>query len=273
MIRIARYRIVLPLAALALAASLTGCAGLLKHTSQASGGGQSSSGSIVDLQQGSGKPLAPPSNFSCPNQNMRGCFTESQMETYFEYVLPYIDKFFTTTWPSVPLPKNIYFIPDGSSTSEACTDSSGKPAVADETAYNYCPGDDNVYIGQELAWELYSEAGDVAPATGLAHEFGHNVQAHVGVPNPQTNAQTLVHENQADCVSGAFLGFANNQGLLQQGDEPVLQKYLELISSSENDPNRNHGDFNERGSALELGGEKGIAACNQYYPNNPIFKS
>jgi predicted metalloprotease len=124
-----------------------------------------------------------------------------------------------------------------------------------------------------MAFLLYSLAGDVAPATGLAHEFGHNVQAHTGIPDPQNNAETRVHENQADCVSGAWLGFANDQHLLEQGDVPVLQKYLELIASSENDPNRTHGDFAERGHALETGGEKGIAACNTYYPANPIIAS
>jgi predicted metalloprotease len=86
---------------------------------------------------------------------------------------------------------------------EACEDPNGND-TADDMSYAYCPADDNVSIGQQLAWELYSEAGDVAPAIGIAHEFGHNVQTHVGVPVPRSDAQTLVHENQADCVAGAW---------------------------------------------------------------------
>jgi hypothetical protein len=226
---------------------------------------------VVDLQQG-GQSVKPPSGFTCPNQSLRGCFTESDMVTYFEYVLPYVDEFFKQTWPSLPLPSNVYFISDGATTNEACEDSNGNTS-ADDQSYEYCPADHNVYIGQQLAWALYSQAGDVAPATGIAHEFGHGVQTQIGVPSPQSDAETLVHENQADCVSGAWLGFANNQHLLQQSDEPVLQKYLELISSSENDPNRTHGDFTERGDAVEAGGEKGIASCDSFYPATPIVGS
>ena len=91
------------------------------------------------------------------------------------------------------------------------------------------------------------------------------------MPNPQTDAQTLVHENQADCVSGAWLGYANNQHLLEQGDVPAIERYLELIASSESDPNRTHGDFAERGQSVQLGGEKGIFACNAFYPQAPII--
>jgi Putative neutral zinc metallopeptidase len=226
---------------------------------------------VVDLQQGT-RVMKPPAGFSCSNQNLRGCFTESDMVVYYEYVLPFIDPFYESTWPSVPLPAHVYFMSDGATMHEACQDPNGGD-TADDMSYEYCPADDNVYIGQQLAWALYSQAGDVAPATGLAHELGHNVQTHVGVPVPQTDAETLVHENQADCVAGAWLGYANSHHLLLQSDEPVIEKMLELIASSENDPNRTHGDFQERGHALELGGEQGIAACNSYYPGDPIVSS
>ena len=95
-------------------------------------------------------------------------------------------------------------------------------------------------------------------------------QQQAGVPGPRTDAETLVHENQADCVSGAWLGYANDQRLLEKSDVPVIEQYLNLIASSENDPNRTHGDFSERGSALELGGERGIMACDSFYPDTPI---
>jgi hypothetical protein len=50
----------------------------------------------------------------------------------------------------------------------------------------------------------------------------------------------------------------------------VVEKYLGLIASSENDPNRTHGDFQERGAALQLGGQQGIKACDAFYPDTPI---
>jgi predicted metalloprotease len=166
----------------------------------------------------------------------------------------------------------VYFLSDGTTMQESCQDANGNSTV-DDTAYEYCPADNNVYIGQRMAWDLYSQAGDVAPAIGIAHEFGHNIQTQVGVPDPQSDAETLVHENQADCVAGAWLGYANKHGLLLKSDVPVIEKMLELIADSENDPNRTHGDFQERGHALQLGGEQGIAACNSYYPDNAIVLS
>jgi predicted metalloprotease len=275
-------RRVLSTASLLLAVpGLAGCAGLLSASSTpgsapapvTSGIVATQSASRVLLLQQGDVTVKPPAGFSCSSKSLRGCFNESDMATYFEYVLPIIDKFYETTLPSVPLPAHVYFIPDGVSVKEACGNPQTSSNLGDQMSYEYCPADDNVYIGQHMAFLLYSLAGDVAPATGLAHEFGHNVQSHTGVPAPQTNAETRVHENQADCISGAWLGFANDQHLLEQGDVPVLQKYLELIASSENDPNRTHGDFAERGHALETGGEKGLSACNAYYPNNPITTS
>jgi predicted metalloprotease len=261
------------LAALVLVGpALAGC-GLLGSTSSAGGGTSSGGGSapagVIALQTGA-TAMKPPPNFSCPNQSLRGCFTSAdEMVTYYEYVLPFIDAFFQQTWPKLPLPDHVYFVSTGATVQQACINQSGGHVAAD-TAYEFCPADNNVYIGESIAWALYSDAGDVAPATGLAHEFGHHIQSLTGVPSPTTDAQTLVHENQADCVSGAFLGFANNHHWLEKSDEPVLEKYLELIASSENDPNRTHGDFQERGSAVELGGEQGIKACDSFYPSTPI---
>jgi Putative neutral zinc metallopeptidase len=262
---------------------LAGCAGIFSTSSSSSasaqasssqgetgGGGAAQPASGVALLQQGDVSAKPPPGFSCTTKSLRGCFSESTMAAYFAYVLPIVDKFFESTWQSLPLPAHVYFIPDGAQVEEACGDPQTGGHLADETSYAYCPADDNVYIGQHMAYQLYSLAGDVAPAIGIAHEFGHDVQQQAGVPDPRTDAETLVHENQADCVSGAWLGYANSQHLLEQEDVPAIGRYLELIASSENDPNRTHGDFAERGQSLQLGGEKGIVACNAFYPAAPV---
>jgi predicted metalloprotease len=276
---LSRWRARTVIAVLLLAVpALAGCSISLGSTSttqsppggQAAGSGGSAPPGVIVLQQGT-KAVKPPSGFSCPNKSLRGCFTSSdEMVTYYEFVLPFIDAFFQQTWPKLPLPDHVYFVTSGSKLQEACGDPGTGSNLADDASYEFCPADNNVYIGQRLAFALYSQAGDVAPATGLAHELGHHIQSLTGVPVPQSDAQTLVHENQADCVSGAFLGFANDHKWLEQSDVPVLEKYLGLIASSENDPNRTHGDFQERGAALELGGKQGIKACDSFYPSTPI---
>ncbi|HEX5302477.1 MAG TPA: neutral zinc metallopeptidase, partial [Streptosporangiaceae bacterium] len=145
-----------------------------------SGGDTPSASGAVLLQRGD-VPAKPPAGFSCPAKSLRGCFSESTMATYFAYVLPIVDRFFETAWQSLPLPAHVYFIPDGVQVEEACGDPQTGSDLADETSYAFCPADGNVYIGQHMAYQLYSLAGDVAPAIGIAHEFGHDVQQQAGV--------------------------------------------------------------------------------------------
>jgi predicted metalloprotease len=241
---------------------------------QAGGGGatKAANGAIL-LQQGKNVIAKLPAGFSCPDNSLDGCFSESTMATYFADVLPVVDKFFETTWHgALKLPAHVYFIADGVKVKQACIDTDNSN-VADDTAYEYCPADNNVYIGQHIAYELYSQAGDVAPAVGIAHEFGHYVQEATGVPDPRTTLETRNHENQADCVSGAWLGYADDQNLVEPEDIPSTEQYLELIASSEDDPNRDHGDFTERTSSLLLGTTMDVSACNTFYPDTPISKS
>jgi predicted metalloprotease len=223
----------------------------------------------MELQQGQQAGQAPAN--TCPDApSLAHCFTEGNIVQYLQIILPMVDKFYQATWQSMPLPANVYYVPDGATTQEACTDASGSN-LAGDTAYQYCPADDDVYIGQKMAWDLYNLAGDVAPAIGIAHEFGHDVQTQAGVPAPQTDAETLVHEDQADCVSGAWFRYAVSQGWIQQEDIPSTITYLQLIASSENDPNRTHGDFQERSAAFETGLNSGVEACDSFYPDNPIY--
>src|SRR5215469_4773324 len=146
--RIAWHRVAVPLAAFLLTSpGLAGCGSFLSSLSSASSSAsaahgsapaqQGSSGQVDDLQQGNHAPMAPPSGFNCPNQSLRGCFKESQMQTYFEYVLPFIDKFYNSTWNGLPLPKNVYFIPDGARIQEACVDQNQQPVTGTDMSYNY----------------------------------------------------------------------------------------------------------------------------------------
>jgi predicted metalloprotease len=140
----------------------------------------------------------------------------------------------------------------------------------DKTAYDYCPGDDDIYLGEAEAWSLYSTDGDAAPAVGLAHESGHSLQQQMGVPDPTTNAETLVHEEQADCVAGAWIQYAMAQGWFQQADIGTTDKLLETIAEAET-PDRTHGDLQERTQSMNLGVTGGLAACNEFYPATPVY--
>ncbi len=188
-------------------------------------------------------PAASASSSSiCGGGSLEGCFTYSQMDQYLGAIEPMVAQFFETSYPSVPLPR-VAYIPSGRMAREAC-------GYGDSDAYEYCSADGTIYIGQDLLWAFYKQAGDAAPAIGLAHEWGHHLQAELGVPSARTAAQSVTYENQADCISGAWARYAGEQGWLEPKDDlQDVQTLLQDIGSREG-PGRDHGTTAEREQAF-----------------------
>ncbi len=185
------------------------------------------------------------------------------MQQYADTVLPMIVKFFQASYRAMPPPKQYIYIPIGQQVQSACT------GLEDDMAYAYCAADQKVYVGQQMLWKLYQD-GDIGPAIGLAHEMGHNVQNYAHVPRGDTPAASVRYEDQADCVAGAWLQFAGSQGWLEPEDSLSAAKVLVDIASDA-EPNRDHGDLEERSQSMLLGLRGGLPACNQFYPNTPII--
>ena len=96
----------------------------------------------------------------------------------------------------------------------------------------YCPGDQKVYIDLSFFDTLYRRLGapgDFAQAYVLAHEVGHHIQtltgtsaevrrAQAGLRETDANALSVKLELQADCYAGVWGHYANQKGLLSQGD-------------------------------------------------------
>ncbi len=238
-------------------------------SSDISSGGNGTGGSAGQSGGGQNGGQEP----TCHPPSLAHCFTEATMQQYLNQIIPMVEGFYTATWAHPLMPANIYFIPDGQTMQTGCDDGSGNYATADAGAYLYCAADNSVYLGQGMLWQLYSQAGDVAPAIGLAHEMGHEQQANFGVPAPQTNAETVNHEDQADCFSGAWFRYEIAQGAIQAEDYPSTAMYLELIASAENDPNRTHGDLQQRLDSFLIGKDQGPFGCNQFYPDTPVIAS
>ena len=204
----------------------------------------------------------PAASSICGGGSLEGCFSYSQMDDYLNAITPMVAQFFETSYPSVPLPR-VAFIPSGRAAREAC-------GIGDSDAYEYCSADGTIYIGQDLLWAFYKQAGDAAPAIGLAHEWGHHLQSELGVPSARTAAQSVTYENQADCISGAWARYAGEQGWLEPKDDlQDVQTLLQDIGSREG-PGRDHGTSAEREQAFNSAYDGGIAACDAYFPNNPI---
>ncbi len=163
------------------------------------------------------------------------------------------------------------FIPSGVSGSSRCVDVDGQHTQHDRSFY-YCATDDAVHLGQDILWDSYRQFGAAAAISGIAHEFGHSLQALVGVPNPRKPAETIGSENQADCVSGAFMGHLRDSGntdLTSAEDLDGITGYLTATASVEG-PGRDHGTAAERIESFTLGYDGGLPACNRFYPNTPL---
>jgi Putative neutral zinc metallopeptidase len=220
----------------------------------------------------------PPPSWSVPTQltachppSMAHCYTEATMQSYMGAIIPMVEQFFSASYAHMPKPARYVFVADNYPTTEACKDpDTGSGKVTSAGAFGYCPADNKVYLGQKMLWNFYNDDGDAAGAVSLAHEWGHHVQTVVGVPVPSTPQENRNHENQADCVAGAWLEYAGQRGWLESEDVGAIGRLILDIASSENDPNRTHGDVEERASSMGRGFDGGLDACNSFYPWNPI---
>lgn len=114
--------------------------------------------------------------------------------------------------------------------------------------------------------------GDMAITMVLAHEYGHSVQLQGGLAQPKT--QTLVAEQQADCLAGSYLRWVaeghSSRFTLSTGDglnnilvsmisfrDPLLSVDDVYRGGNEDE----HGSAFERISAFQFGFIDGSAAC------------
>jgi hypothetical protein len=195
--------------------------------------------------------------------SLEGCFTYDEMDEYVDAVIPMVAQYFETAYEGVPAPRDIVYIPNGYSARSYC-------GVSTSEAYEYCTGDQTIYVGQDLIWAFYRHAGDAAPAVALAHEWGHHLQYMLDVPFARTQSQAIAFENQADCVSGAWASYADEQSWLETEDDVGdVETLLQLIGSRESRA-RDHGTSAERAEAFESGFDQGIESCNAYFPDSPI---
>ncbi len=130
---------------------------------------------------------------------------------------------------------------------------------------------------QTIGWDrgvlmpaLLDANGEMGVVMVLAHEYGHAIQRQAGLVSRGT--QTLVAEQQADCLSGAYMRWVaegnSSRFTLSTGDglnnvlasviafrDPVLSEGDDLVGVDE------HGSAFERVSAFQFGFTDGPPAC------------
>jgi predicted metalloprotease len=171
------------------------------------------------------------------------------MTAVFDSVHGYWAEVFAANGLAEPTISYVWIAP-GDSVATACDG-----GATDDASAFYCPADDTMYVSQKFAQDLWSGAdggagGDFAVATVIAHEYGHNVQAELGIDMAET---------QADCFAGAWTQAAELNGELDDGD--VWEAMLAADNAGSYDPSDPHGTPEQRVAALLAGYGNGVEGC------------
>jgi hypothetical protein len=208
----------------------------------------------------------------CSGGTHEGCHSYGDMNTYLTHVLALISPMFDELYGPANRPSAFYYVATGETGPTACTTPQNTPAPYDSASYMYCPADQAIYTGQDKLWQFYAGLGDAAPAVGYAHEWGHHIQNIMGVPSSQDPQHRINKENQADCIAGAWLYYADVSGYLEYPDDlGDINALLQAIASAESDVTRGHGTLEERSKSVDYGYNYGLRGCNQYFPTTPVY--
>lgn len=127
----------------------------------------------------------------------------------------------------------------------------------------YCPADHAIYYDLGLMQDLLKTKGDFGPAFVVAHEWGHLVQANLGILQDDS-LFTIQIELQADCLAGVWTADADSRGVLDEGDFDEGLATLFSVGDARDtpwfDPGA-HGTGGQRIDAYDAGYDLGIDAC------------
>ncbi len=143
-------------------------------------------------------------------------------------------------------------------------------ATPAETAAFYCTLDETIYYNPEFRLLVEQNVGDFAWVTVIAHEWGHHVQAQLGIyatENPEMDGglYSVELEQQADCLAGVYTANAEDRGWLDPGDYEEAVYLTGVAGDPEgtaaDDPEA-HGTSDQRLAAFSSGYTEGLAGCD-----------
>lgn len=134
----------------------------------------------------------------------------------------------------------------------------------------YCERNHSVYFDDRFLRKVYNEAGDFAVVTILAHEWGHLAQRNLGIVRDNRTIYSIQTELQADCFAGAFAGYVDQKGMLEDYDLDEGGAKLFNVGDLKGTPwfdRQAHGRPIERIDAYLEGYKRGIRQCFTYTQN------
>jgi uncharacterized protein len=133
----------------------------------------------------------------------------------------------------------------------------GEPSVPGN-AY-YCPSGNFLAWDENLMRAGYTQIGDAWVYLVIAHEWGHAIQAQL----PDRFVSRAV-ELQADCLAGAALQGAADQGLvrIEPGDDEEIAQTLQAVADDYRwTDESSHGNARQRTAAFQGGVRDGVEGC------------
>ena len=208
----------------------------------------------------------------------RGRTEQGRVAAFLTEVIGSVDRYWTRTLRANDLPEprvNYLWIPPGRGARTRCG------AVADENAAFYCPTDDTIYVGEQLAADIWDGVADDFPgqragygrAVGdfglaylVAHEYAHNVQQELGLTEMDPRYGVEPVELQVDCMAGLWGNSVYREGKLKPGDVEEAISTVLAVGDFESGSPQHHGTPEERRAAWLIGYESGDPARCQDVP-------
>lgn len=155
---------------------------------------------------------------------------------------------------------------------EAAIETGCGQATPNDAVAFYCPADATIYYVVSFRTLIERQVGDFAWVTVIAHEWGHHIQAQLGILDEVIDEPTdsgagilpVELELQADCLAGAYTQDAEATDWLDLGDieEALLLTSVagDTVGTSFDDPNA-HGTSQQRVESFLAGYEAGLDGC------------
>lgn len=128
----------------------------------------------------------------------------------------------------------------------------------------YTSGGHYIAYDIDLMENSLSRFGDFAPVAIMAHEWGHLVQANLGI----REEYSIYQELQADCLAGSYATYLQERGNLEEGDLEEGLHQMFSIGDSARTPwfhENAHGTGEQRYAAFLLGFENDVDTCIETY--------
>ena len=216
--------------------------------------------------------------------DVKGVDSSSSFDQLAQNALTDIEGYWKTEYPKISGGKQLtalkggYYSVDGAKVAE--TDSAaGQPVSSNACAQKtirflvnnaaFCQLDDSIVwdrAQKHLFTELANKYGNFVVAMIFAHEFGHSIQARLGVFD--SNPATVLTESQADCASGAWAASAiakqapHFRTVTLKNVDDALEGFLDARDSTpDSAEDVSHGNGFDRLSAVADGFDKGATYC------------